>query len=264
MTAWKRLMTFTIAVVALALTITGIVLAATDPDPAELGKDPLALNGYPPHSANLALTLSTSSGLGLNANLSVNFLDNRVSALVSFPTLVTTSAVDLTMAKNHLYARSADVSSGPWYDTPFTTPSLFGVSLELTKPDIYLIAGFKKSVSRSGYSTTYTFRRSHVVLSRLLEPSKGLSSLGSVHWSITVGSQGEASASTLVITSKHATTTVSVKVLSYNQPAQIALPPSANLQPLARSGLEKLLKSQDFSSLLIPRGLTSLSQTSLS
>jgi len=253
-----------IAVAALALTVTGIVLAATDPNPAELGRDPLALYGYPPHSANLALSLSTSSGLGLNATLTVNFLDNRASALVSYPTVVSTSPVEITMADNRLYARSADVSSGPWYDTPLRTPSLFGVSLELTKPDIYLISGFKESVSKSGYSTTYVFRRKHVVLSSLFGPSKRFSTLGSVRWSITVGSQGEASASTLVIFSKHATTTLSVKVLSYNQPATIGVPPTSSLRALPLSGLERLLKSQDFASLLIPRGLMSLSQTSLS
>ncbi|MGA7834896.1 MAG: hypothetical protein WCA31_06760 [Acidimicrobiales bacterium] len=264
MTARMRLVAIVIAFVAFALTVTGIVLAATDPNPAELGKDPLALNGYPPHSASLELSLSTSGGLALNADLTVNFLKNRVSALVSFPTLISVSAVDLTMSGNHLYARSADVSSGPWYDTAYTTPSLFGVSLELTKPDIYLISGFKKSVSHSGYSTTYTFRRSHLVLTRLLGPSKGLSTLGSVRWSITVGSEGEASATTLVIVSKHETTTVSVKVLSYNQPAAISVPSNSSLEPLPLAGLEKLLKSQDFASLLIPRDLTSLSKTSIS
>ena len=112
------------------------------------------------------------------------------------------------MANDHLYARSADVSNGPWDETSLTTPSLFGISLELTKPDIYLITGFHKSVIQSGYSTTYTFTRKHVVLSTLLGSSKSLSTLGSVRWTITVGSQGEATASTLIVRSKHATTTV--------------------------------------------------------
>jgi hypothetical protein len=62
----KRVMAVVIAVVAIALTVFGIVLAATDPNPADIGKDPLALNGYPPHSADLAVSLSTSGGLGLN------------------------------------------------------------------------------------------------------------------------------------------------------------------------------------------------------
>jgi hypothetical protein len=264
MTGQKRVMAVVLAIVALALTVLGLVLAATDPNPAGIGKDPFALNGYPPHSANIALTLTTSSGLGLDVNLTGNFRDNRASALVSFPTIESPSSVQVLMANDHLYARSADVSNGPWFATSFNTLNLFGVSLELTKPDIYLISGFHKSVSRSGYSTTYTFTRKHVVLSSLLGSSKSLSTLGSVRWTITVGSQGEATSSTLVVRSKHDTTTISAKVLSFNQPATIVVPSSKNLKPLALSGLEKLLKSNDFGSLLIPRDLTSLSQTSLS
>ncbi|HWD97260.1 MAG TPA: hypothetical protein VG246_12635 [Acidimicrobiales bacterium] len=260
----KRLMAVVVAVVALALTVFGIVFAATDPNPAALGRDPLALNGYPPHSADVAVSLTTSGGLGLNANITANFTDNRASALVSFPTIETPSSVDVLMASDHLYARSADVSSGPWFDTAFKTLNFFGVSLELTKPDIYLIAGLHKSVTHSGYSTTYNFTQQHVVLSTLLGSAKSLSTLGSVRWSITVGSQGEASASTLVVTSKHATTTISAKVLSYNEPAKISVPASKDVQALSLSGLEKLLKGRDFASLLIPRDLTSLSKTSIS
>lgn len=260
----QRVMAVVIAVVAVALTVLGIVLAATDPNPAAIGKDPLALNGYPPHSATLAVSLTTSGGLGLDATVSANFTDNRASALVSFPTTLSPSDVDLLMANDHLYARSADVSNGPWDETSFTTPSLFGVSLELTKPDIYLITGYHKTVTHSGYSTTYTFTRKHVVLTTLLGSSKSLSKLGSVHWTITVGSQGEATSSTLVVRSKHATTTVSVKVLSFNQSPKIEVPNSKDVQALPLTSLEKLLKGRDFASLLIPRDLTSLSQTSIS
>jgi hypothetical protein len=257
-------MAVVIAVVALSLTVLGIVLAATDPNPVGIGKDPLALNGYPPRSAVLSLSLTTSSGLGLNANVTANFRDDRASGLVSLTTIESPSSVDVVMANNHLYARSADVSNGPWFATPFKTLNLFGVSLELTKPDIDLISGFHKSVTQSGYSTTFTFSRKHVVLTRLLGSSKSLSTLGSVHWTITVGSQGEATSSTLVIHSKHATTTITARVLSFNQSAKIAIPTPKNVRALSLSGLEKLLKGKDFASLLIPRDLTSLSQTSIS
>jgi hypothetical protein len=260
----QRVMAVVIAVVAAALTVLGIVLAATDPNPADIGKDPLALNGYPPHSATLAVSLTTSGGLGLNATVTANFTDNRASALVSFPTTLSPSSVDVLMANDHLYARSADVSNGPWDETSFATPSLFGASLELTKPDIYLITGYHRSVSHSGYSTTYTFTRQHVVLTTLLGSSKSLSKLGSVRWTITVGSQGEATSSTLVVRSKHATTTVSARVLSFNQSAKIVVPTSKDVQALPLSSLEKLLKGRNFASLLIPRDLTSLSQTSIS
>lgn len=264
MTARKRVLALAIAVIASALTVMGIVIAATDPNPGDIGKDPLTLNGYPPRTANLEVTLSTTGGVGLSANVTINFTKNRASAVVSFPTAISTSAVSVTMANDHLYARSAEVSNGPWYDTPFTSPSLFGVSLELTRPDIDLISGFHRSVSKSGYLTTYVFTRQHVALSHLVGSTKSFSTLGSVRWSVTVGSQDEATASTLVISSKHSTTTISAKVLSYNQPAAISIPSAHDLQAMPLSSLEKLLKGKDFASLLIPRDLTSLSQTSLS
>ena len=105
------------------------------------------------------------------------------------------------MANDHLYARSADVSNGPWYETSFTTPQLFGVSLELTKPDIDLITGFHKSVTTAGTRRPTPSLASTSCSRRCSAPSKSLSKLGSVRWTITVGSQGEATASTLVVRS---------------------------------------------------------------
>ncbi len=43
-----------LAVVAFALTVTGIVIAATDTNPGSGNVDALALNGYPPKSADRA------------------------------------------------------------------------------------------------------------------------------------------------------------------------------------------------------------------
>ena len=57
--------------------MTGVVLAATDSNPADIGKDSLVLNGYPPHSANLAVTVSTGVVSRLNATVTANFTDNR-------------------------------------------------------------------------------------------------------------------------------------------------------------------------------------------
>ena len=78
-------MAIALVVVAFALTVTGIVIAATDSNPGASAKDPLALNGYPPRSANLLVTLSTGAPYGLSANVTVNFKSNRVDAVVRFP-----------------------------------------------------------------------------------------------------------------------------------------------------------------------------------
>ena len=264
MAARKRLMALALAAVALALTVTGVVLAATDSNPAGLVKDPLTLNGYPPKTADLAVTLTSGAGFGLTSNVEVNFTTGRVAADVSFPLVVTTASIGVRLAKGHLYARAADESSGPWLETPLSIPALFGLSLEMTRPDVDLITGFHKSVTTSGYSKTYTFSRHHVVLSRLFGATTSTSTLGTVHWSITVGSQGELTQSTLREASAKGAVTLSLTVLSYNQPATIAVPSSVNAKPLSSAALERLLGSVDFTNLLIPKSLTSLSGTSVS
>src|SRR5271155_68854 len=153
MAKMTRFMAPVLAVVACALTVLGVVIAATDSNPAGLAKDPLTLNGYPPKTADLGVTLTSGSGVRLTANVEVNFKSDRAAADVSFPLVVTSAEIDLRLAKGHLYARAADQASGPWLVTSLATPSLFGVSLELTRPDIDLITGFHKRVVTSGYST---------------------------------------------------------------------------------------------------------------
>jgi hypothetical protein len=259
----KRVMAITIGIVAVLLTVVGVVVAATNSNSASGGKDPLRLNGYPPKTADLYVTLSTGSNVKLNADVDVNFATGRVSAVVHFPLVITTASVDAIAADHHLYVRSADVSSGPWLSTHLSLPDLFGVSLELTKPDIDLITGFKETESKSGYSTTDEFSRDDVAFTHLFDKSDATSTLGSLQWSITVGSQGELTQSTVVERTKHATVKLSVTVLSYNQPVRVVVPSNENLEPLSGAGFGKLLNGVNFSSLLIPSGLSSFSQSSL-
>jgi hypothetical protein len=262
--AKKRLMALVLAGVALTLTVVGVVLAATDPNPGGVMKDPFTLNGYPPKTADLSVTLTSDEGFGLSATVQANFTTGRVAADVSFPLDVETAAFNLRLAKDHLYARSADESSGPWLVTHLSTPSLFGVSLELTKPDVDLIKGFHKMVTKNGYLTTYTFDRRGVALSKLFGSKSSNATLGSVHWSITVGTQGELVSSALRETTSKGTMTLSATVLSYNQPASISVPTAGETQRLSSTLLKKLLHSEDFTSIVFPKSLTSLSGTSVS
>lgn len=261
----NRFMALALVVVALALTVTGVVIAVTDSNLGGLIKDPLVLNGYPPSSARLLVTLSTGAPFGVSADVAVNFKTNRVDAVVQFPLVVSTAAIELRLIENHLYARSADVSSGPWLSVALKTPALFGVALEMTKPDIGLVTGFThKAFSKSGYSTTYDFYRDRVAVESLFGAAKSPSTVGSVRWIITVGSQGEISQSILTVKTKKTDTTLSVTVLSYNQPTHIATPAATSVKPISNSVLGQLLNSQSFTSLMVPRDLTSLAQAHLS
>lgn len=259
----KRFMALAVAGLAVALSVAGVVIAATDSNPADVAKDSLTLNGYPPHSADLYVTLSSGADFGLNANVNVNFKTNRVDAIVRVPIVFTTAAIEFRLIGGHLYARSADVSSGPWLDSSLKSLPLFGIALEMTKPDVKLITGFTTSVTKSGYSTTYSYYRNHVALVNLLDLSSPTSILGAVRWTITVGSQGELTKSTLAVTSKHDTTVLSATVLSYNDSVNVAEPSASNVQHLAFTQFHQLFASADVVSLLVPRDLLSLSSTSL-
>lgn len=261
----KRWWAYAIAVVALALTVVGVVLAATDPNPGEIAKDPLVLNGYPPKTADLLVTVSAGSSVSLRAEVGVNFESNRVSAVAEVPLVVSTASIDVRMAAGHLYLRSADVSSGPWYSLAVRLPALFGFSLEMTKPDIDLITGFRSEhVTTSGYSTTYSFYRDRVALTHLFAGSNAQSVLGSVRWTITVGSQGEVSESTLEVRAKGTTTDVVASVLSYNKPVVVTRPGASSVEPITPSQVDKILMSASLQKFLIPRELTSLGAESLS
>jgi len=257
----KRFMGLALGAVALALTVTGVVIAATDSNPAGLAKDPLVLNGYPPSSAMVDVHLSSGSTFSLSATVAANFTSNKVDAIVSIPTVVSGAAIELRLVANQLYARSAAQSSGPWMTAKVKTPSLFGVALELTKPDIKLITGFRETKTKSGYSTTYTLYRDHVALTGLFS-SSATSILGSVLWTITVGSQGEVSASSVTVKSAHTTTTLSVKVTSYNSKVHVAIP--TDVKTMTLGSIDKLFTGKGFPLLLIPRNLTSLSTATLS
>jgi hypothetical protein len=254
-----------LAIVAFGLTVTGVVLAATDSNPTGAAKDLLVLNGYPPSSANLLISLAEGNSSGLSANVLVNFKNNNVDAIIKFPFIVTTAAVEVRLVNDHAYLRSAEVSSGPWLAAPLSTPALFGLALELTKPDIDLITGFSsESHVKNGYSTTYNFVKDHVALSNVLGTSSAASALGTIYWSITVGSQGEVSSSTLLIKTKHTHTKLSVVVESYNKSAHITAPPANDVKVISNKYFSRLFKSKAFSAILIPKDLSELSQSSAS
>src|ERR1039458_235029 len=198
MSVSKRLAPLALVAVALALTLTGVIYAATDNDPAGVAKDSLALHGYPPKTASLQITVSTGQAYNLTANVDINFRKNQVQAQLLVPLLFSATAVDLRLVHGDLYVGSPNLSSifgASWISTPVKSPSLFGLSLELTKPDISLISGFNhQSVTKSGYLTTYHYQRDNVILSTTSKSPIKMPAIATVDISITVGSQGELSA----------------------------------------------------------------------
>src|SRR5487761_2397423 len=251
----RKVAGFGLAAVSLALTVTGVVIAATDSSPAG-NSDPLALHGYPPRSAQLHVVISTGQAYEVTADLNINFRTDALSARVYAPLLFSAVEVDARLVHRHVYLTSPNLSTiigTRWLSMNAGQPSLYGLSLEMTHPELGLISGFtQKTVTRSGPFTTYDYRRANVSITA----PQGLP--------VTVGQSGEITATRLVVTSKHSTASVTVTVTSYNGPARIVAPPARQVTPVDTSRLGQIFGSPSLGNLLSPQGIASLGQVSLS
>jgi hypothetical protein len=262
MAAFKKSSGIALAFFAFALTLMGVVLAATDPNPSGIPKDPLVLNGVPPRSASLLMSVSNGQAYTVSATINVNFDTSRAEAIVQFPLLFTQTSVELRLVGNHLYAEAADISSGKWLEINEHAPSFFGIALEMTQPapDLNLITSFDhKTVTTSGYSTTYDFSSNHVALSNVLgTPKKTV--LGSLDITITTGSGGEVTGATMTSRSRHDMSKITLQVLSYNKPTTITAPSASDINAVKVSSIRQLFSSTSIATLLLPDNLASLGQ----
>ena len=262
MAAFKKSSGFALASLAFALTSMGVVFAATDPNPSGIPKDSLVLNGVPPHSASLLMTVSNGQSYTVSATINVNFDTSRAEAIVQFPLLFSQTSVELRLVGDHLYAEAADISSGKWLEVNQHAPSFFGIALELTQPapDLNLIKSFDhRTVTRSGYSTTYDFYSNDVALSNVLgTPKKTV--LGTLDITITTGSGGEVTGATMTSRSRHDVSKITLEVLSYNKPTTITPPSASDVNALKVSSIRQLFSSTSIATMLLPDNLASLGQ----
>lgn len=256
-----------LAVVALALTVTGVVVAATDSNPAGSPKDTLALNGYPPKSAQLHVVISTGQRYNVSADVNVNFVTNAVEAQLQIPLFFSATNIDLRLVNNQLYAGSGNLSSivgKSWVALPLKEPSLFGLALEMTKPDIGLISGFPSiTVTGDALSKTYRYHRDNVTITAPTGFPVTLPTRAAIDFSITLGAQGELTATSFVVTSKTSTASITATVVSYNQPAHIVAPSAKDVKQLSPAILRQLFGSSSVTKLLSPQNVSSLGQIRL-
>lgn len=263
----SRAASILLALVAGALTVTGVVLAATDTNPGGATTDTLALNGYPPRSAQLLVTISSGQEYNVTAHVNVNFVTNAVEAQFNVPMAFSSVGVDLRLVKKHVYVGLANLSSiagAPWLAMKTSAPALYGLALEMTKPDVALISGFtSKSVTTSGFLTTYRFHRDAVAISMPSALPLSLPRQADVTFSITTGSQGELVSSSFAVSSPHSHAWISATVLSYNQPADITAPPASQVKTLDPALLSRVFGSSSLGTLLRPGAIASLGRVQL-
>jgi hypothetical protein len=264
----KRVAPLALAVVALALTLCGVIYAAADNNPSGTAKDPLALNGYPPKTAVLALKITTGGEYSLTATVDVDFAKDSVQAQLLVPLVFSATAFNLRLVDHQLYIGSANLSSifgAPWLATSIKQPSLFGLSLELTKPDISLISGFDhRTVTKSGYLTTYSYHRNNVILGTASSSPITMPARTNLDLSITVGSQDELTSASISERTKRSSFTINLDVLSYNTPLSIAAPPARDVKQENAKLLKKLLDETPLKSFFSQLDLSNLGKTQLS
>jgi hypothetical protein len=262
MAEFKKSYGIVLALLAFALTFMGVVLAATDQNPSGIPRDSLTLNGDPPHSASVLVTISNGQSYDVSATINVNFDTSRAEALMQFPLLFTQTSVEFRLVGDHVYAEAADISSGKWLEIDEHPPSFFGIALELTQPgpDLNLIKGFDHETStKSGYATTWDFSSDEVALTNVLSaPRKTV--LGSLDVTVTTGASGEVTGATMTSRTKHDMSKITVQVLSYNQRTTIVAPASNDVSSLKVGSLRQLFSSASIATLLLPENLSSLGQ----
>jgi len=256
-----------VGIIATGLTVFGIVLAATDSNPADIPKDSLALNGYPPKTAEVAVTVTTGNAITVHAIVDVNFQTNKIEATFEVPLLLSGVPVDLRIIGDEAYASTPNFQATvgrPWISLKEKLPSLFNYSLEFVRPDISFISGFsRETVTKNGYFVTHDFSRDNVALKDLGASTSTLPKVGSLNWSITTGKQGEVTASTVKVSMKHQSTMIRATVIAYNQHVAIARPNADEVKAESSTYLKGLLGSGALS-VLVPANLSNLGTTSLS
>jgi hypothetical protein len=258
----QRLQAFVVGVVALALTLTGLSLAATDPNPAgHPARDPLVLNGYPPTSVGLAFHVATDATFNLSGTVQINFRTNAAAAQLQIPLVLSSAYVTARAINGRVFANNVNLNAAhhpTWFTEVLHWPSLFGASLEMVKPDLSLITGFPvMSVHRSGYTTIYSYARQGVAI-RPLSGRRGQSSVGSELWTIATGAQGEVTGTTLTLRTAHALTRISVQVLWYNHRVVVTPPPRADWSRPPSSLIADVKGTQLLHDFVIPTDLLRL------
>ncbi|HVB71563.1 MAG TPA: hypothetical protein VND83_08695 [Acidimicrobiales bacterium] len=264
----KKVAAAALAAVALALTVTGVVLAVTDPNAGGNQRDPLALNGYPPRTAQLHVVISTGQAYNVTADVNVDFVHNTVGADLQIPLLFSATNIELRLVARHLYVASPNLGAvigSNWLSTKVSIPSLYGLSLEMTRPDVGLISGFPQmNVTHSGYLTTYRFHRDNVAIATPSGLPFKVPAHSAIDFSITLGKQGELAATSFKVTSKHSTAWVIVTVTSYNAPTHIIKPPAKDVTALNSTQIGRIFGSTSIGNLFNPKAITSLGQIRLS
>jgi hypothetical protein len=259
MASSKRIGASVLAAAAVALSIFGVVLAATDPNPAGISGQALTLNGYPPKTVDMQLTITSNGGSSILADAKIDFQKQLMQISFDIPSAFSSTPVQIVLTNSDLYVGSqglVSLAGKPWISEVLTTnPPFFGLSLEMTKPDVALITSYRRLLTqRDGEYTTYNFGRG-MVLRPLTNGEIKKPVSGSMNFSITTGKEGQVTAANVTFSSPSHSISVTSKILSYNQPVKVTIPPASQVASNQQTLITSLWNALPVAEILSPTNL---------
>lgn len=189
----------------------------------------------------------------MHAVAEIDFRQNAMEMQGSIPLFSSDASLDVRWTGNFVYLHSGVSTSAKWLKFPATSPSLFGTSLEMIKPDLSLLTGFDAvTKQRVGNETVRTYIRHRAALSA---GSGSASQLGSVRLVVTTGRQGEIVSVDSSTTQGQVTTDVSAVVSAYNTPVHVLAPPASQVRNVSPRRILKVIRHSPLARIVIPMNL---------
>lgn len=259
-----------IAGVLVAIIVAAAVVFEVTPPSRANTVDSLVLHGHAPDSVTLAMTLTTGGSLQVSGTITLDATTNALSAQLQVPVLTAATTIDVRAIRDRLYLTSpnlANASGLVWYTQNVKWPPIAGLSRYLVKPNAALLTLLANArVTHVGYATTYEFHRTNVALGTLgaKTTSRTAVKTGALDARLTTGREGEFTALWLSLATASATTTVDLRVVSYNHAATIVAPEASRATTSAAPLLRELLDSGALGSIVLPSQiLSALSRQSI-
>lgn len=255
----RRLLAITVATLAFSGTVVGVVLAANETSQVV---DLTAIGKNPPRSAEMNFTIENADGTTINGSALMDMRAGRdaIDGYIEFPVIIAKAHINLRVVDGTLYVGSPMLRSAlgaSWLSSDVGSMDLAGLALEMANPEFALLSeglGVRPVVTRDGDNTIRTFT-TDALGSMNLGRDAGVT--------ITTGPQGQVldvmirilptKLSALKVPSSKkssasatATMTISMHMVSYNQPVSITAPKKSDVKPMTSDALNGLAGGNPF------------------
>lgn len=236
-----------IAVLATALSVTGVVLAATDPNPHGYRVDALNLHGYAPSTADVQISVVTNSMPLVSGDLQIDFQRSLGQLTMGTSVLGSSAQFKMILANQHAYLVNGGTAARPYVDLGAFAVSWLGVSFEMAHPQVNLLAG---AIGTDVVTTGPQGEKIHTfqLNGNSIPVGSGFALKNTASLSVTIGRGGELTGVGIQVRSKKVSEEINLTVLSYNKKVTVSAPDSSQVSTQA-GGLQNLLKLMNISQL---------------